>query len=132
MNNRMIQSMKGKTVFNDVAYWNNAIVHWVSIVTVFINIGVVILFAFYVQPSELPLKLQYNVFFGTSLLTPWWQVYLLPAISITFFIIDIVIGHILYRAKERVAAYIVLLGALFASVALLIAALSIVLNNYTL
>jgi hypothetical protein len=118
--------------FNDITFWHNAIVHWVIIAVIFINIGVVILFAFYVHPSDLPLRLQYNVFFGTSLHTPWWQAYILPIMGMSFFLIDLIIGHVLYNAKERVAAYIVLLGALFANIALLIAALSIVLNNFSL
>jgi len=126
------ESKKYNTLFTDVAYWHNAIVHWVVIATIFINIGVVLLFMFYVHPSDLPLRLQYNVFFGTSLHAPWWHVYLLPLMGFVFFGIDLVIGHVLYKSEERVAAYIVLLGALFANVALFIAALSIVLNNYTL
>ncbi len=121
-----------QTIFTDVAYWNNAIVHWLAIAIVFINVSVIILFAFYIHPSELPLRLQYNVFFGTSLYASWWNVYMLPIMSLIFFVIDLVIGHILYRAQERIAAYIVLLGALFASIALSIAALSIILNNHTL
>ncbi len=121
-----------QTIFTDVAYWNNAIVHWLAIAIVFINVSVIILFTFYIHPSELPLRLQYNVFFGTSLYASWWNVYVLPVMSLIFFVIDLVIGHILYRAQERIAAYIVLLGALFASVALSIAALSIILNNSAL
>ncbi|MEN8252672.1 MAG: hypothetical protein ABFQ53_03770 [Patescibacteria group bacterium] len=124
------KSEKNNNIFNDVAYWNNAIVHWVAIGTLFVNVGVIILFAFYVHPSELALKLQYNVFFGTSLSSDWWSAYLLPAVSIFFFVVDLFIGQVLYNAKERIAAYIVLLGALFTSVALLIAAISIILNNY--
>ncbi len=127
-----MMNFKQKTIFTDVAYWNNAIVHWLAIAIVLINASVVILFVFYIQPSELPLRLQYNVFFGTSLHAPWWNVYMLPAMSLVFFIIDLVVGHILYRAQERIAAYIALLGALFASIALFIAALSIILNNHTL
>ena len=127
-----MKKMRRKTIFTDVAYWNNAIVHWLVIAVIFINIGVVGLFAFYIHPSELPLKLQYNVFFGTSLHAPWWGAYTLPAMSFVFFVIDLTIGHVLYRSQERIAAYIVLLGALFASVALIIAALSIILNNHTI
>jgi len=62
-----MKNSKQKIILTDVAYWNNAIVHWLAIAIVFINISVVILFVFYIQPSELPLRLQYNVFFGTSL-----------------------------------------------------------------
>jgi hypothetical protein len=116
----------------DVPYWHNAIIHWIIIAVVFINLGVVILFAFYIHPSDIPLRLQYNVFFGTSLHTPWWQAYLLPIMGMIFFVVDLIIGYVLYNAKERVASYIVLLGAFFANLALLIAALSIVLNNFSL
>ena len=115
-----------------IAYWNNAIVHWVSIATILVNAGVVILFVIYIKPSDLPLRLQYNVFFGTSLHALWWQAYALPLMSFLFFIIDLIVGYVLYNLKERIGAYIVLLGALFASCALLIAAISIVLNNYVL
>ena len=115
-----------------IAYWNNAIVHWVSIAIVFVNVAVIILFIVYIKPSDLLLKLQYNVFFGTSLHALWWQAYSLPLMSFLFFIIDLIVGYVLYSSKERIAAYIVLLGSLFASLALLIAAVSIVLNNYVL
>lgn len=119
-------------IFNDVEYWHNAIVHWGVIATVFINMSVIILLVFYIHPSVLPLRLQYNVFFGTSLHASWWHVYALPLIGLIFFLVDLIIGYVLYNAKERVAGYIVLLGGLFANVALAIAALSIILNNYFL
>ena len=119
-----------RNIFNDVSYWNNAIVHWVVIATLFINFGVFVLFAFYVHPSDFPLRLQYNVFFGTSLHTIWWYAYILPLVGLLFFLVDLVIGHVLYKSQERIAGYVVLLGGLFANVALFIAALSIVFNNY--
>lgn len=118
--------------FDDTSYWQNAIVHWVFIATMFVNIGVWILLGFFVHPTELPLRLQYNVFFGTSLHTPWWYAYILPLMGMAFFLIDLMVGYILYHAKERIAAYIVLLGALFANIALLIAAISVVFNNFIL
>ncbi len=127
-----MSNLRQKTIFTDVSYWHNAIVHWLIIAIILINAGVVFLFMFYIRPSDSLLRLQYNVFFGTSLHAPWWNVYILPVMSIVFFIIDLVIGNILYRAQERIATYIVLLGALFASVALFIAALSIILNNHVL
>jgi hypothetical protein len=121
-----------RNIFNDVEYWHNAIVHWVVIATILINVSVIILLAFYVHPSEFPLRLQYNVFFGTSLLTAWWNAYILPLVGFIFFLVDLLVGYVLYDAKERIAGYIILLGGLFANVALFIAALSIIFNNYYL
>lgn len=121
-----------RNIFNDVEYWHNAIVHWVVIATLLINVGVFVLFAFYVHPSDFPLRLQYNVFFGTSLHTVWWHAYILPLMGLVFFLVDLAIGYVLYNAKERIAGYVILLGGLFANVALFIAALSIIFNNYFL
>lgn len=117
---------------HDVDYWRNAIVQWVSIIALCINVGCVVLFVFYVHPSDTPLRLQYNVFFGTSLYKTWWYAYMLPLVGLLFFLVDLAVGYVLYSVKERVAGYIVLLGGLLANVALFIAGLSIVLNNYFL
>lgn len=129
MNNHHIIS---RNVFNDTAYWHNAIVHWVVIATIVLCLGATMLLLFFVHPSDAPIRLQYNVFFGTSLHAPWWQAYLLPGMGFAFFLIDTLIGYVLYASKERVAAYIILLGGLFAQIALLIAVCSIVVNNYIL
>ncbi len=121
-----------KNIFNDVTYWHNAIVHWLVIATLFVNVVVFVLLFIYVHPSDVAIRLQYNVFFGTSFDGLWWQAYVLAGVGLVFFMIDLVVGYTLYSAKERVAAYITLLGALFVNIALLIAATSIVFNNYFL
>lgn len=128
----MINSQKqlNYNSLKNVSFWNNAIVHWMIIINIVLNLGVVALLAFYVHPSDILVKLQYNVFFGTSLHVEWWKTYSLPLVGMVFFIIDLLIGNVLYYTRERIAAYIILLGALFAHIALVIAALSIVLNNF--
>lgn len=117
--------------FKEISFWNNAIVHWAIIANVFLNLAVVGMLLFYVRPSDVPIKLQYNVFFGTSLYTThWWQVYILPVFCLVFFGIDLLLGNILYNFKERIGAYIILLGALFTQIALIIAVLSVIMNNF--
>ncbi len=117
-------------IFEDTPYWSNAIVHWLMIAVMILNVAAVVLLLFYVHPSDNLLRLQYNVFFGTSLHAPWWHAYLLPLMGLVFFVIDSFVGFGLYYAKQRVASYIVLLGALFVNIALFVAAVSVVLNNF--
>ncbi len=119
-------------MLRNTTYWNNAIVHWVVIAIIFVWIASVIILAIFVHPSDVPLRLQYNVFFGTSLHAPWWQAYLIPGVGALFAIGDFFVGRMLYMAEERVAAYSILLGGLFAEVAMLIACVSIVMNNFFL
>lgn len=124
------QQQLNRDPLKDVSFWNNAIVHWMIIANVVLNLGVIALLAFYVHPSDVMIKFQYNVFFGTSLHVEWWKTYSLPLIGLVFLGIDLLIGNVLYYTRERIAAYIILLGVLFAHIALVIAALSIVLNNF--
>jgi hypothetical protein len=122
-----------KNVFDplqNISFWNNAIVHWMIISALVLNIAVIILLAFFVHPTEMMIKLQYNVFFGTSLHVQWWQTYALPLIGLAFFAVDLLVANVLYYSKERIAAYILLLGGVFAQIALVVAALSVILNNY--
>ena len=121
-----------RTILRDTAYWHNAIVHWVLIATLFVWVASVAILALFVHPSDALLRLQYNVFFGTSLHAPWWQAYLVPAVGLLFAVGDLFVGRMLYAAQERVAAYVILLGGLFTEVALLIASVSIVMNNFFL
>ncbi len=121
-----------QTMLRNTAYWHNAIVHWVMIGMFFVWVAGVVILAIFVHPSDVPLRLQYNVFFGTSLHAPWWQAYLIPVVGALFAVVDFLIGRMLYAAGERVAAYSVLLGGLFAEVAMLIACVSIVMNNFFL
>lgn len=116
----------------DTAYWHNAIVHWGVIATLLVWAASIVLLVLFVHPSDEPLRLQYNVFFGTSLHAPWWQAYFLPMVGLVFIVVDIVIGWLLYRAHERVAAYMMLLSGLFVAIALVIAVASVVMNNFLL
>ncbi len=114
----------------DVTFIKNAIVQWLIIIILIMNIVIVAGLWFFVEPESAFLKLQYNVYFGTSLFAPWWGGYILPAMSFVFFLIDIFLAYMLYVIKERIFAYSILLGAFFVQIALAIASLSIVLNNY--
>ncbi len=113
-----------------ITFGKNALVHWLVIATSIMIILVLVGLLFYVHPSVGMLRLQYNVFFGTSLHAPWWGAYVLVGVGALFFAMDVLVAYILYIARERIAAYAVLLGAFFVQIALLVAAMSIVLNNF--
>lgn len=130
MNEQLNQEIEDKEDLYSISFWNNTIVHWAIIGNLVLNLGVIVLLVFYVRSSDAMIKLQYNVFFGTSLFVSWWQTYILPLICLLFFLVDLFVGSILYKYKERVAAYIVLLGALFTQISLIIAILSIIMNNF--
>lgn len=114
----------------DVSFGKNAIVQWMIIITFIMNLLIVAGLWFYVDQSVTFIKLQYNVYFGTSLFVAWWGAYILPAMGFLFFLLDVFLAFILYSIKERIFAYSILLGAFFVQITLAVASYSIVLNNY--
>ncbi len=114
----------------DVSFGKNAIVQWMVIIIFSMNLLTIAGLWFYVDSSVALIKLQYNVYFGTSLFVAWWGAYILPAMGFLFFLLDVFLAFILYSIKERIFAYSILLGAFFVQVALVVAVYSIVLNNY--
>lgn len=114
----------------NVTFTKNAIVQWLIIIILVTNIITVVGLWFFIDIESVFIKLQYNVYFGTSLFAPWWGPYILPAMGFLFFLIDIFLAFMLYTIKERIFAYSILLGAFFVQITLIVASLSVVLNNY--
>lgn len=119
----------GRRPSENTPFLSNAIVHWISIAVGLIALCVVILLAINISEAIPSIRLQYNVYFGTSLHASWWSPYILSVIGVFFYILDFVLAYTLYNVRQRIAAYALLMGGLFAHIALLVAVISIVLNN---
>ncbi len=88
------------------------------------------LLSYFIHPSETPLVLHYNVYFGVDLLGIWWQVYMLPFLGVLFFIGHSMLARRFYLRSERIACYLMLFSSSLLSFGLLIACISIVFINY--
>jgi hypothetical protein len=87
--------------------------------------------AYFTRPSKGLSVLHYNVYFGVDLLGAWWQVFLLPGVSLLFVLANLVLAERLYTVKrERFAAYLLLLGSVLLFLAVLFGCLSLVFINY--
>lgn len=114
----------------NVSFFRNAIVHWLLIGVIVLSVSAFAILLYFVHPSLAQIKLQYNLFLGTSKYGTWWQIYLLPITAFAFFIVDLLLAYMLYGLKERIGSYVLLLAAFFLHVALLIAIVGLILNNF--
>lgn len=89
-----------------------------------------LLLFFFIRPSETPIVLHYNVYFGVDLLGIWWQAYMLPVLGGLFFIGHILLARRFYERMERIACHLMLLSAVFLSFGLLISGVSVSFINY--
>ncbi len=119
----------GRKPTENTQFLENAIVQWISILVGMLVFFAFVLLFFNIKPTEALIKLQYNVYFGASVRSSWWSPYILIAMGIVFYLIDLVLAFILYNEKFRIGAYVLLLGGFFAHIGLLVAVISIIMNN---
>lgn len=113
-----------------VDFWHNSIVRILLGATVFSVLGAFGLVAYFIRPSETPLVLHYNVYFGVDLLGVWWQLYALPLLGMLFFFLHTVVAKRFYENTERIASYLMLLSASMLTFGVLVASISMVFINY--
>jgi uncharacterized membrane protein len=111
-------------------FWRSALVQWVLIVTLFLDLASWGIIVYYIRPIDLPIVLHYNVYLGVDVIGDWWQVYFLPIISSIFLIINTILAYIFYQRKERLAGYIFLLASFFVQAGTLIAISELAMINY--
>ena len=101
------------------------ILHGGLIVLVILLVAV----AFFIRPSSDSVILRYNVFFGVDILGTWWQAYLVPGMSLIFFLGNLFLAEILARRQAFLAAVILSYGAALAIVSGLVATATLIFIN---
>lgn len=113
-----------------VSFFRNAIIRTLLGGNLFAIVVSLAVLGYFVRPTENPVVLHYNVYFGVDLLGTWWQVYALPVAAVIAFSGHMLLARGFYRRSERIAAYLLLLGAGMFSSAVLVASAGIAFINY--
>lgn len=86
---------------------------------------------FFFRPSEVLTVLHYNVYFGVDLLGAWWQMYILPGVALVFVFVNMWLSYHFYeRRRERIIAYLLLLGVLMLLSGVTIGCIAMAYINY--
>ncbi len=112
-------------------FFMSNIVRWLLVVNIAVLLIITGLLGWFIRPTEHDIILHYNAFFGVSsdMFGPWWYAYKKLAFGIGVLVLNTTIALIVYRLRERIASYILLLGAFLVQLALLISAIAVVVVN---
>lgn len=113
-----------------VRFWNNVLVRILlvfPIVAFLVSLGIL---GYYIRPSETPLVLHYNVYFGVDVLGIWWQAYMLPLLGGALVLGHLSLAQRFYQQSERIASYLMLFSANMLIFGILLATISIAFINY--
>lgn len=111
-------------------YFQSHIVRWLLIFIAVANLVDWAALKIFIQPVDLPIIIHYNVYFGVDMLGDWKNLFLMPAIGLFLFLVNLFLSIYFYQRKERIASYLLLIATLMIQLSLLVASVSVIIINY--
>lgn len=104
--------------------WRNWVVLVILGLTLILNITLWLVLNKGIKPTAEPIPISYTIF-GINRWGRWYEVFILPAIGLFIFLLNLILSFIIYK-KERFAIYLLLGAALVAQGFILISVLCLV------
>lgn len=90
------------------------------------NIGLWILLYLNIKPSQYPIPLHFNIYFGIDAIDKWYYLFLIPGLGLFFSLINFFLGLVTFR-QEKIIAYFLNSASLLLQILLILGAISSVL-----
>jgi hypothetical protein len=139
MNNEGIAQMKmleNKNLIKKIKffftqdYFRNPLNIWLIIFNFVINSANWAILLIFVEPVDFSIILHYNVYFGVDVIGDWRKIFLLPALGIFLFFLNLSLAIYFYKQEEKTASYILMLVSVLIQINLMIASTTLTLINY--
>ncbi len=83
---------------------------------------------FKIEPQVKPIALRYTIYFGISMIGPWYQIFIISLIGLIVIIINFISAYLLFL-KNKILSYFLVLSSSIIQLLLLISAILIYLLN---
>ncbi len=94
-------------------YWTDPTIFFSLVLAILSNLGMWLAIWQLVEPTNRPMILHYNVYFGVDAIGDWKNIFLMPALALMTLLVNTILSRFFYY-KERLIAY------LFAGMAFLV------------
>jgi len=115
-------------IFFSRVFWKDKIVLMGLASALFFNLALLLLVYVKIPDSNLPLILHYSAYRGVDFLGESSRIYSLPAISLVFLMLNLILADFFYK-KEKPVSYFFILSPPVIAVLLLLAAINLAIIN---
>lgn len=106
-------------------YWRDKFSMVVLLASLTLNLGVWLFLGLKLKPSDYPVPIHYNVYFGIDVIDYWTSVFLIPAMGLGIIIINLLISYLIHE-REKFISQFLLSGSCFIQLILFLAAIGAV------
>lgn len=110
-------------------YWTDPAIFFSLVLAVFSNLGMWVAIWWIVEPTDRPIILHYNVYFGVDAIGDWRNIFLMPALAAAILLANAVLSRFFYY-KERLASYLFAGMALLVQLLMMVGLGSVILINF--
>lgn len=111
-------------------YFHSVIAVWLMALSLVANLVNWLILEIFIRPIDLPIILHYNVYFGVDMMGDYREAFILSLIGLILLLINLFLSLFLYKKKERIASYLLLMAALMIQLALIVSSVSVIIINY--
>jgi hypothetical protein len=98
------------------------------LISLFLNLGIWIVLYMYIKPSQDPIYLHYNIYFGINLIGEWYKIYIIPLSGLLIILVNYLAGVTMYTSN-RILSYLVVIFTIPVNLFLALAAVLLVFIN---
>ena len=110
-------------------YWTDPVVFFPFVLGILVNGAMWLAVWRIVQPTDQPLILHYNVYFGIDAIGDWRSIYLMPGLALVFLLVNAVLSRFFFY-KEKFVSYLFALMAFVVQALMAIGLASVLMINF--
>jgi len=130
MTNRLTAKFKEKAKsFFWHGFWTDPVIFFSLIFAILVNIGLWVALFWTVTPTDLPIILHYNIYFGVDAIGGWKSLFFMPTLAAVLFFLNAVLSRYFYF-KEKMVAYLFSGTALILQILMAVAVISAIMINF--
>jgi len=110
-------------------FWTDPVIFFTIILAMLANVGLWVVLSLTVAPTDAPIILHYNIYFGIDVLGSWKSLFFMPALSAALLFVNLVLSRFFYY-KERMVSYLFAGTALVLQLLMAVGAISAIIINF--
>ncbi len=110
-------------------YWTDPVIFFSLVLAILANLGIWAALHFTVIATDQPIILHYNVYFGVDSIGDWRNIFVMPAIAILIFLVNLILSRFFYY-KERLVSYLFAGMGLLAQLLMAVGVISVIIINF--
>ncbi len=110
-------------------FWTDPIVFFLIVLAILANVGLWIALFWTVIPTDFPIILHYNIYFGVDVIGNWKNLFFMPALAALLLFLNLALSRFFYY-KERLISYLFAGTALISQLLMAVGVVAAVLINF--